>query len=74
MTRINVKYAGGFNPELDDEIERTVGKESVSTGFFIPTGERDMQFDVDDAAADLIIERVRAMGIIAEREKPRAVQ
>ena len=37
-------YYQGFDSFLDKEIEKAVGKQSSSSGFCIPTGERDMCF------------------------------
>ena len=68
MTWIKVRYAGGFNPDLDDEIEKAVGQEAESAGYFIPTGERDLQFHVADDAADDIVAKVKAMGVRAVKE------
>ena len=71
---INVRYAGGFNPELDREVERIVGSESVSSGFFIPTGERDLQFDLEPEYVSETIDKLRAHGIAAEVRKPMIVR
>lgn len=66
---INVQYAGGFNPDLDREIEQIVGSESVSSGFWVPTSERDLQFDVPPESMTDIIKRLRTHGVKAERRK-----
>ena len=70
MTIINVKYGGGFNPDLDRDIENIVGEHSVSSGFWIPTGERDLQFDIPAETVTDTISRLQAIGVSAERRKP----
>ncbi len=66
MAIINVRYSPGFNPDLDDDIEKVVGSPSQSSGFYLPTNERDLQFEVPESRAEGIKARLRAMGVSAE--------
>lgn len=70
---INVRYPG-FSADMDAEIERIVGAESVSSGMYIPTGERDLQFDLAPGKVGDTLDKLAAHGVTAERSKPTEVR
>lgn len=65
-TIINVRYGPGFNHELDAKIREITACETRASGYYIPTGERDLQFEVMENDVARITIRLKLLGVRVE--------
>ena len=61
MLNLTVYYIHGqAGFEHDDTIRKIVGSKEVSCGTWIPTGERDMEFNVKEDNINKIVDQLKA--------------
>lgn len=61
--------AGGAIDKSVHELMEEYGAEDRGSGIFLPTGERDMQFEVFEAEADEIIKKLKKLGVKANKKE-----